>query len=151
MRTDPPRGSFRLMYNIEMHNDSLYRISLKCLIKNSAGDVLVVKEAGREFWDLPGGGMEHGDDINTAIARELKEEVDYEGDFTFSTLSMDEPVRLLSRDVWQLRIILNVTPSTFTFSAGEDADEIQFINPAALKDSDSEHEQKAYQYAATDR
>lgn len=63
MRTDPPRGSFRLMYNIEMHNDSLYRISLKCLIKNSAGDVLVVKEAGREFWDLPGGGMEHGDDL----------------------------------------------------------------------------------------
>lgn len=137
------------MYNIKMHNDSLYRISLKCLIKNDAGDVLVVKETGRDFWDLPGGGMEYGDDIHTAIARELKEEVSYEGDFTFNILSMDEPVRLLSRDVWQMRVILNVVPSTFTFSIGEDADEIQFINPVAFKNSDSEHEQKVYQYATT--
>lgn len=92
---------------MSMCNDSLYRISLKCLIKNNDGKILVVKESGREFWDLPGGGVEYGEGILSAVARELKEEV------------------------------------------GNDVDEIQFINPILFKNSESESEQKIYEYTNT--
>ena len=131
-----------------MHNDSLFRISLKCLIKNDLGEVLVVKEAGRDFWDLPGGGLEHGDGIKASIARELKEEVGYQGEFTYSIVALDEPAKLLSRDVWQMRIIINVIPSTFEFDVGVDADEIKFVNPDIFTDSDKEQEQKIYRYSS---
>lgn len=43
--------------------DYLFRVSLKCVIRNDAGEVLAVKEVGRDFWDLPGGGMDHGESI----------------------------------------------------------------------------------------
>ena len=66
--------------NSDRRTDYLYRISLKGLIRNDAGEVLVVKEAGRDWWDLPGGGMDHGEDIKFALAREMKEEVNMEGD-----------------------------------------------------------------------
>jgi 8-oxo-dGTP pyrophosphatase MutT (NUDIX family) len=62
--------------------DSLFRISLKAYIENDKGEVLVVKEAGRDRWDLPGGGMEYGESIEQALKRELKEEVAYEGGLT---------------------------------------------------------------------
>lgn len=130
-----------------MLNDSLYRISLKCLIVNDGGDILVVKESGRDFWDLPGGGMDHGEGIETAIARELMEEVNYGDSFSYTILTLDEPAQLLTREVWQMRIILNVLPTTYTFSAGVDADEVAFINPLTFKDSHKPQEQKIFQYS----
>lgn len=66
--------------------DSLFRISLKAYIENDKGEVLVVKERGRDWWDLPGGGMEHGENVKEALARELKEEVGYEGEFSYDVV-----------------------------------------------------------------
>jgi 8-oxo-dGTP pyrophosphatase MutT (NUDIX family) len=71
--------------------DYLYRISLKCLGRNEKGEVLVVKETGHDWWDLPGGGMDHGEDIKSTIVREMKEEVNLEGDFDFKIIDADEP------------------------------------------------------------
>ena len=56
--------------------------------------MLVVKEAGRNWWDLPGGGMDHGETINEAIARELKEEVDLNGDFSSAILRIQHTSKL---------------------------------------------------------
>lgn len=131
-----------------MHNDSLYRISLKCFIRNDVDDVLVVKESGRDFWDLPGGGMEHGESVRAAAARELKEEVGFEGTFTYTVLAMDEPFKLSSRDVWQIRVLLAVQPDDMTFCAGIDADEVQFAAPATFKDSPLESERRIFEYAS---
>lgn len=39
------------------HLDCLYRISLKSLIYNDAGQILVIKGINRMYWDLPGGTM----------------------------------------------------------------------------------------------
>lgn len=130
-----------------MYNDSLFRVSLKCIIKNNADEVLVVKEAGRSTWDLPGGGMDHGESIVAAVARELKEEVGFEGTFTYRVVSLDEPVNLLTRDVWQIRVILAVETDSMKFSVGDDADEIQFIDPAAFIESEHATERKIHAYA----
>ena len=60
-------------------SDYLYRISLKALIYNDAGQILVVKEINRTYWDLPGGGMDFGETIESSLKRELYEEVGYKG------------------------------------------------------------------------
>jgi len=126
--------------------DSLYRISLKCLITNDKGEVLVVKETGRDWWDFPGGGMDYGEDIHAAIARELKEEVDFEGSFTYRVVDVDNPIMLL-RGIWQLRIILEIKPESMNFGIGKEADEIQFMRPVDFKDSTQEEERQIYLYA----
>lgn len=128
--------------------DYLYRISIKCLVRNDKGEVLVVKETGRTWWDLPGGGMDHGEDIKTAIAREMKEEVNLEGDFDYRIIDVDEPAHLSAHNFWQLRLIYEVVPRNMAFTAGEDGDEVEFKDPNSLKDSESEVERRIYRYNA---
>ena len=66
--------------------DYLYRVSIKALIYNDAGQILVVKEDGRPLWDLPGGGMDYGETFESALKRELYEEVGYKGNLRYQLL-----------------------------------------------------------------
>ena len=133
--------------NSARKTDYLYRVSLKCLVRNESGEVLVVKEAGRNHWDLPGGGMDHGEAIKTAIARELKEEVNLEGDFNYRIIDVDEPAHLNNHNFWQLRLVFAVQPKQMQFSPGEDGDEVAFFAPDMFRDSSSETERRIYNYS----
>jgi 8-oxo-dGTP pyrophosphatase MutT (NUDIX family) len=126
--------------------DYLYRVSIKGLVRNEKGEVLVVKEAGRNYWDLPGGGMDHGENIKLAIAREMKEEVSLQGDFTYRIVDIDDPA-YLTHDFWQVRLVFEVKPEDMSFSAGEDGDEVAFVQLDTLKNSESEVERRIYRYA----
>lgn len=131
--------------------DYLYRISLKCLIRNTEGHILVNKELGRDYWDLPGGGMDHGEDIRTSIAREMQEEVNLQGDFTYKIIAVEEPAHLGSHNFWQVRLIFEVIPENMEFKPGEDSDEIAFMSPESLKSSRHPVEQRIYVYSQISR
>lgn len=127
--------------------DYLFRVSLNALIKNDKGEVLVVKESGRDFWDLPGGGMDHGEDIKSALARELHEEVNMTCDFTYELVCVDSPEVLMSRPIWQLRIVYEVKPDTMEFKPGKDGDEVKFVDPEIFNSGNSQYrESKIYEY-----
>jgi 8-oxo-dGTP pyrophosphatase MutT (NUDIX family) len=127
--------------------DYLYRVSMKSLIRNEKNEILVVKETGRDWWDLPGGGMDHGEDIKSAIAREMKEEVNLYGNFSYKVIDIDNPHHLAHSNIWQVRIIFEVTPLNMIFEPGEDGDEVAFMNPELFKDSNSDIERRVYEYA----
>lgn len=55
--------------------DSLYRISAKALIQNDSGQTLVVRTGNDRGWTLPGGGVDHGEDILEGLSREFQEEL----------------------------------------------------------------------------
>lgn len=130
----------------DRRSDFLYRISLKCLVKNTKGEVLVVQETPRDWWDLPGGGMDHGENIKTAIAREMHEEVSMHGDFTYKIIDIDEPA-VLPRNLWQIRLIFEVTPLHMEFSPGHDSSKIAFMKPEIFKNSQRSVERRIYRYS----
>ena len=132
---------------ISRKNDYLFRLSIKALVQNEYGEVLVVKETGRGWWDLPGGGMDHEESIKDAIARELKEEVNLNGDFTYKVISVDEPSFLEHANLWQVRLVFLVKPAVMQFSPGEDGDDLTFIRPDTLRDSTHGAERSVYQYS----
>jgi ADP-ribose pyrophosphatase YjhB (NUDIX family) len=51
-----------------------YRVSMKALITNEAGEILVVNERGTG-WDLPGGGLDWGEEPVAGLKREIQEEL----------------------------------------------------------------------------
>lgn len=127
--------------------DHLFRLSLKALIKNEADELLVVKESGRDWWDLPGGGVEHGESIAAALSRELREEVSMTGGFHYGAVSVEDPRYLEAHNLYQTRIILNVRPENFTFRPGDDADEVAFIDPEIFRDSPHVAERAIWDYS----
>lgn len=54
--------------------DACYRVSAKALVQNNDGKILLAKEK-RGVWNIPGGGIEHGESVHEALERELFEEV----------------------------------------------------------------------------
>lgn len=112
--------------------DSLFRLSIKAFIQNDKGEVLVVKETGRDWWDLPGGGMDHGETVESALARELQEEVGYEGDFTMRIIGYYDLSVLERAPVEQVKLIFEVFPETYDFMPGKDGDEVAFLSPEVI-------------------
>ncbi|MEM7182711.1 MAG: NUDIX hydrolase [Spirochaetota bacterium] len=57
-----------------------FRVRVAALIENAQGKYLLVKQMkkSKEYWLLPGGGIEFGESAGEALARELKEELDLE-------------------------------------------------------------------------
>lgn len=53
-----------------------YRISVKAIIKDESGRILLGREKDGA-WELPGGGLEHGEAIKEALAREITEETGF--------------------------------------------------------------------------
>lgn len=127
--------------------DFLFRNSLKALVFNDKGEVLLVKEDGRDMWDIPGGGIDHGESIEDVIRRELREEVNFEGEFKYKVILVESPVFVESIRIWQMRIIFAIWPENTVFSPGQDGDEIQFVDPNELKLSDVATERVIADYA----
>lgn len=63
-----------------------YRISVKAIIMDGSGRILLGRESDGA-WELPGGGLEHGENPKEALAREVDEETG----FTVDWIS-DQPV-----------------------------------------------------------
>ena len=80
------------------------------------------------------------------LARELKEEINFTGNFTFEILAVDDPAKLLTRDVWQVKLVFKVTLDSLEISPGDDAEEVAFIDASILKNSPHLPEQAIYRY-----
>lgn len=129
--------------HVSQYPTTFYRVSLKAIIRNEKGQILVNKEADSTTWNLPGGGWDHGETEHEALARELKEEVGYDGEFTARPIAT-APFWLEHKQAWLLWIVYDVTVENQDFSIGEDSSEIAFIDPKTLKDATNFEEQWIY-------
>lgn len=126
--------------------DYLYRISLKALIYNNTGQILVVKEIGKPFWDLPGGGMDYDETFETSLKRELYEEVGYKGNLRYRLFDASDQIYIRRVDANQICFYCRVWPENFDFIPGEEGDEVMFIDPEELLLNKSEVDAPARAY-----
>lgn len=55
-------------------DDCLYRVAIRVLVIQN-DKVLLVKEKADNWWALPGGGVDHGETIESSLVREVEEEL----------------------------------------------------------------------------
>ena len=130
-----------------VRKDYLFRVSLKAVILNDIGHVLVVKERGRDWWDIPGGGLDHGESIKEALGRELLEEVSLHGDFEYEAILAEDPKYLDNHNLYQMRVAFLVKPNVAVFEPGDDGDEVSFVDPASFEQSGLIIERKIFEYS----
>ena len=130
------------MTKTEWHDKCMYRVSIKAVIKDSQGNVLVVQEKGHKARSLPGGGIDYGETEYEGLKRELLEEVGYDGEFDREIIGI-EMMYLENKQAWQMWVVYRVVPENYDFSVGVDADIVEFVNPEELRD---EHP-LSYKYA----
>ena len=117
---------------------TFYRVSVKALIRNNKNEVLVVKEH-QDKWELPGGGLDHGETIHDCLKRELLEELNITNDFTES-FNKAETQYMPSRpdkelDFWKMSMYFDVTiHDDFTLSPSEELTDAQFMPDNVLND-----------------
>lgn len=92
--------------------NTFYRVSIKALIKNSKGEVLVVKEY-QDKWELPSGGLDQGETIHDCLKRELKEELNITNE-SIESFNKIETQYMPSRpdkelDFWKMSMYFDVT------------------------------------------
>jgi len=137
-----------IAYDDSRHDDYLFRISVKAIVVNGDGRILVVKETGRDWWDFPGGGLDHGESIKEALSRELYEEVGFKGDIVeYEPIHVSEPHILHEFNMYQMRLTFLVKTSNLNFEPGIDGDEVMFADPNDFKNSTSRTDRNLYEYS----
>ena len=105
--------------------NAFYRVTLKAIIEDADGRILMVKEKS-DFWDLPGGGWDHSENLEAAFARELTEEIGYEGAFVL-TYARTVPIFAPRLDGCVLFLVYGAHLShAYSPHAGRDATEVAF-------------------------
>jgi len=53
--------------------EQLFQSGIKAIIRNDENQILLLKN--KDYWDIPGGRIDQGEDIETTLLRELNEEI----------------------------------------------------------------------------
>ena len=115
-------------------------IILKALIKNEKGQILLVKEKS-EKWDLPGGGIDHGEEPEAGLRRELQEEIGISNNINIGRIVRQKSFWLDEKQAYLMWIVYEVKiqeSSEFYFGDGVTA--IQYIDPVYFHSSEDERE-----------
>jgi len=106
--------------------DGFFRISIKALILDKDKKFMLIREDDGS-WEIPGGGMESGENYKQTLIREINEEMGliiteigrYPAYFT----------RFINtKDVWAANIIFEVKVRDLLFTPTEECREIGFFN-----------------------
>ena len=128
---------------MSMYPNTFYRVSVKALITNDRGQVLVVKE-NQDTWSLPGGGLDHGEEPLAGVVRELKEELgitDASGlePFCVKTFYLEH------KEAWLMWVVFKAKITEEKFTLGEGVTEAVFIDPDDLAGSQDVFEKLVYE------
>ncbi|MBH1956129.1 NUDIX hydrolase [Candidatus Saccharibacteria bacterium] len=130
-----------------MYPNAFYRVNVKALIRDDNGRILVVKE-NQDTRSLPGGGLDHGEEAEEGIRRELKEELGIQ-DANIAGINQTRTLELKTKQVWLLWIVYDVSVNAAAFHLGDGVSDSCYIDPGTLKSSKNVFEQLVYKVAVS--
>lgn len=118
--------------------DCYYRVSVKALITNEGGEILVVNERGTG-WGLPGGGLNWGEDALQALKRELKEELGCSADIEQQPVLI-APAHATSHNQHVLWVIYKARIQPEKLRATMNVEAVRYMTIPELKEKEEYYE-----------
>jgi 8-oxo-dGTP diphosphatase len=104
-----------------------YRVSVKGLVRNDGGKVLLfLQDDG--YWELPGGGLEHNEDPADCLLREIKEEAGLTVTSTALEPSYFITVQRLGHETYIANIVYEITLADLNFKPSQECQELRFVS-----------------------
>lgn len=130
-----------------MYPNTFYRVSVKALIHDSTGKILVIKE-NQDTWSLPGGGLDHGEDPIKGVLRELNEELKIEH-AEVSDIACVKTFYLGHKQAWLMWVVYNVTIGDAEFIYGDGVTAAMFLDTETLANSDDIFEKMVHEVSGS--
>ena len=118
-----------------MNEDDLangfYRVSIKALILDETRTKFAVILEDNGWWELPGGGLDHGEKPDACLKRELKEEMGLE----VVGVSSKPSYFLTGKNMkgrWTVNVIYEVKVKNLDYQLSDECRELKFVSPEEI-------------------
>ncbi len=107
-----------------------YRVSIKGLVLDETHTKFLAVQEDNGLWELPGGGMEHGELPHDCLKREIREEMGLD-----VTSVADAPSFILSftkkidTEFWLVNILYETTLVSLAFTPSNECVAVRFVTP----------------------
>lgn len=115
-----------------MNEPSFYRVSVKALVRDEQGRILLAKQSNGK-WDMLGGGLDHGEEPREGLTREIFEESG------LRLLSMAQaPSHFLTvhnpnHDVYLANVIYEAELEHYEIIPSDECEELRFVTVQEAK------------------
>ena len=108
-----------------------YRVSVKGLVRDNQGKIiLLLQDDG--YWELPGGGLEHDENPQDCLAREVREETGLAVTSVAAVPSYFITVQRLGHETFIANVIYEITLADLNFTSSEECQELRFVDLAEM-------------------
>lgn len=108
-----------------------YRVSIKALILDETHRKFAVILEDNGLWEIPGGGLDHGESYEECLKRELIEETG----LVVVKVNPFPSYCLVGKNMkgrWSVNIVFEVKVRDFNFTPSDECRELRFISPEEI-------------------
>ncbi len=114
-----------------------YRVSIKGLILNNTRDKFLIVQEDNGRWELPGGGLDWGENPQRGLEREIKEEMGLEVTHVSAVPAYLVTFQKKPNDIWVANVLFEVSVPNLDFRPSEECIALRFVSPEEVRELDT--------------
>jgi len=118
-----------------MMPEAFYRTSVKALIKNQDGEILLAKEENG-MWELLGGGLDHGENPQEGLQREVFEETGLKVHSIALQPSFYLTFPVTERKYYAANVLFKAQIDSLDFTPSDECIDLQYFSPEEILQRD---------------
>jgi ADP-ribose pyrophosphatase YjhB (NUDIX family) len=112
--------------------------AVSAIVPDRQGRILLIRRTDNNYWSIPGGGVEPGESLRDAVAREVSEETGIDCEVTGLAGIYSDPQHVAAYDDGEVRQEFSICFITCllggTIRTSDESSEVKFVPPAEISD-----------------
>lgn len=118
-----------------MNEQNYYRISIKGIVIDDDGRILLSREENG-MWEMLGGGLDHEEDHTTCLKREIHEETGLVVTYISPSPKYFVTCKRRNKDSYIANVIYEIKLENFEFTPSDECQELRFFSVDEMKKVD---------------
>ncbi|WP_328712258.1 NUDIX domain-containing protein [Nocardia salmonicida] len=116
------------------------KVAVSAVVLDKSGRILMIRRTDNDLYAIPGGGLEAGETVSEAVAREVLEETGIRVEVTDLVGVFSNPGHVIAYDDGEVRqefsICFRARPTGGSLRTSEESKEVLWVTPGALDSLD---------------